>query len=255
MTSIVGILCSDGVVVGADSAITTTMGNTNLFEQTNYQKIRILGGRVIAAFAGDGDCHHRVCANVEAWLQDVQDTNVDEMAFAVTLHSLCVAALSNTGKMPTEFNYDVMFAFVSQTGPTLCHFKATENFQPHFVTKDGLWFATMGSGFLYTHPFLGFLRNVLWNDSLPKVAGGTFTAFWALRHACHISAGGISEPLNIATLTRNDGGAPLIRELSRSDLDQHADNFEGVTQHLRDYRDKMLGETTSLPKVPKPPND
>jgi 20S proteasome alpha/beta subunit len=51
MTVLVGVRCTDGVVVGADSAATSAAGNMHLLKLA-ADKIVLVGGRVIVAGTG-----------------------------------------------------------------------------------------------------------------------------------------------------------------------------------------------------------
>ena len=51
MTVLVGVRCTDGVVIGADSAATSAVGNIHLLKLAS-EKIAIIGGRVIVAGTG-----------------------------------------------------------------------------------------------------------------------------------------------------------------------------------------------------------
>ena len=69
MTAIVGVLCSDGVVVGSDSAATFASGIQPTIEQETI-KIDVINDRVIVAGSGLIGLHQR-CHNVVRSRADV----------------------------------------------------------------------------------------------------------------------------------------------------------------------------------------
>lgn len=52
MTILVGVLCSDGVVIGADSAATFGNRGIRTIEQP-YKKLNLIGSNVIVTFSGE----------------------------------------------------------------------------------------------------------------------------------------------------------------------------------------------------------
>ena len=68
MTVLVGVLCSDGLVVGADSIATSSAGMHPLIQVRSDDKIKIIGGRVIIAGTGAVGLGQRFHAVVQkAW--------------------------------------------------------------------------------------------------------------------------------------------------------------------------------------------
>ncbi|MEO1015352.1 MAG: hypothetical protein AAFX08_09235 [Pseudomonadota bacterium] len=250
MTAVVGILCADGIVIGADSALTQSAGQVPLLGQTSYRKIRIVNQNIIAAVAGDGDCHIRCCDALQAWANANDISQHGMVDGAVLLSNLFRNALSNTAQQAQQYVYDPVIGYPCKEGLGLISFSAQQNFQPKFALPDGLWFMTAGSGLFHTTPFLGFLRQVFWSESRPNVGGGTFTAYWALRHACDISPGGVAAPLDFVVLEKVNGSV-AARQLDPSELDGHEESLNEVNKRLRQFKDTLenVGDAVEPPPV------
>lgn len=253
MTAIVAIQCTDGIVIGSDSAMTQNLGQLQFFGQVGYNKVRLIGGQIIAAVSGNLDCHHRCCAALEAWAAhpEINISRMSDVDFGTQVSLLFRNTLGSTGIDPTQLDYNAVIAFPSINGPALVQISAQNQFQPQFVSHDGLWFMSSGSGIFYTNPFLGFLRRVFWPDGPPNVAGGLFSAYWALAHACDVSPGGIAEPLKFAVLQEREG-QPEAREASQEEMQLHKEYFDSVNQHLREFKSKMEGDDSAA-DIPAPP--
>jgi 20S proteasome alpha/beta subunit len=52
VTIIVGVKCSDGVVIGADSVATSSTGAQNVMQIESNDKLKIFGGKVIVGASG-----------------------------------------------------------------------------------------------------------------------------------------------------------------------------------------------------------
>lgn len=118
--------------------------------------------------------------------------------------------------------------------------------QPELKTT-GIWYASMGSGQLIADPFLGLMRKVFWDDGMPSMQEGIFIAAWTLQHAIDVNAGGVKGPIQLAILTKDSA-----RMLTEDELAEHQESASGAEAHLRLYKDKLSGKSTSpVPEIPK----
>jgi 20S proteasome alpha/beta subunit len=65
MTVIVGVKCVDGVVIGADSAATSTNGVFPIIQLESKDKIRIFNNKIIAACTGSVGYAQRLHDHIE----------------------------------------------------------------------------------------------------------------------------------------------------------------------------------------------
>lgn len=93
MTVLVGVRCTDGVVIGADSAATSAAGNTHLLKLAS-DKIVIVGDRVIVAGTGQIGLGQRFADQVK----QAHDAKLFQQS-AVNVAKALAAAGSNVAQL------------------------------------------------------------------------------------------------------------------------------------------------------------
>lgn len=247
MTVLVGILCKDGVVIGADSAATLMAGQQRTIEQS-MKKVDIVGdNRVIVAGTGSGGMGQRFTAIVDqAWRDKVFMKPPIEVGKA--LAAIGIKDFASTHAQPGQ--YGALVAFPCQKKPCLVEFAVTD-FQPELKTHD-FWYVSMGSGQMIADPFLGLIREAFWDDGVPSCKDATFVVTWILSQAIKLNTGGVNGPMQIAVMDGKSGELNA-RMVDQTELDGHEANVEGLTAHIRKYRDILRGGAVQqAPGVPKP---
>jgi hypothetical protein len=247
VTAIIGILCTDGVVIAADSAATFAAGRQRTIEQP-FDKIEIIQGSVIIAGTGPIGMGQRFCACVEtAWQQQKKNSSL-EIAKAFTAAGVKDFAATSA----PQGEYGALVAYGAAGRPQLAEL-ALLDFQPELKSAK-LWYASMGSGQMITDPLLALMREVFWSDGPPPLQDGIFAATWVLQHAIAVNPGGVGEPLRIAVLERaNTGGHYHARFLSDEEIAPHKENVSAAKEHLRDFKKRHKPEAAAeLPPGPLP---
>jgi 20S proteasome alpha/beta subunit len=248
MTAIVGVLCRDGLVIGADSSMTLGSGMGDRTIEQPTEKITICAESVIIAGTGQVGLGQRFVHIIE--------TAYSEKLFLGSNHSttvgteICRRALSDFGSTAVRpGQYGALVGFALDNKPYLCEFPASD-FQPEFKTER-FWYCSMGSGQPITDPFLALMREVFWDSGLPTVQDGTFAVTWALDHAVKINPGGINGPVRIAVLEKHAGKlrAKLLQE---DDLDEHRQNIGQAKERLRTFPQLQNANAPNTPDIPKP---
>lgn len=255
MTIIVGIRCTDGVVIGADSSV--TFGPTSrqsTIEQSTDRKIEIIGDQVIVAGTGFVGHQQRFTATVKELFDKKEVWGKNTLGIGRGLSAAGVADFSST-KAPMS-QYAALVAYKSTDHDfNLCEFSA-EGFQPEIKELGGLWWVSIGSGQMIVDPFMALLQKAFWKDGPPTLRGGTFTALWALEHACELNTGGIQKPIHIATLGygKNEKGKVRASKLDADALAEHANMIGAATERLGSFRDVLKGavDVKEVPKLDKP---
>ena len=247
MTSIVGILCKDGVVIGTDGAVTFVSDQIRTIVQPT-EKICIVSNDIIIAGTGSVGLGQRFCAIVEKAKKNYTTTHT--LGFTKQLSRLFIQDMQQTFMRPGQ--YGALVGFPCTNKPCLCEFALTD-FQPELKT-DKLWYCIMGSAQTITDAFMGFLRRVFWDSGLPNLQEGIFCATWVLEHAIDVNPGGVKGPIGIAILEYNDQGRLAARILEINEIDQHRQDIEEARRSLsEDYRAKHKPELREdLPLIPKP---
>jgi hypothetical protein len=247
VTSIVGVLCRDGVVIGTDSSATLFSGNQPTIEQP-FEKIVIIGENIIIAGTGEIGLGQRFCNVVDKYR-----LNPGRLHLLPAL-DICREFSRNTIQdfsytFAKQGQYGALVGFISREGPGLCEF-GVDNFQPELITER-FWYCSMGSAQGITDGFLAFIRDVFWVDGQPNINEAIFSVTWTLDHAIRINPGGVNAPVRIGVIQKPDpAGHYVARLLDESELFEHRQNIDDAKGELRKFREKFNPE--GAPDIPRP---
>jgi len=272
MTLIVGVKCNDGVVVGADGAATYgALGQRTILQPT--KKLSLIGDRFIVGVSGPIGLGQRIVGVIEHLATSEEQT--DKQVFESQDDSVprkpveamrsvrqglmphideelrvaanAAPAIGQTLANQSAISHTLLAALVQRT-PCLFHFD--HQGAPEEV-PDQLPFISIGSGQQIADPFLAFIRRIFWGtNSLPNLGDGTFAVLWTLLHAIQTNAGGVAEPVQIATLTRLG-----TKELSAAELVEHRENIQSAEDALKNYRNSLTSqEPLPASSLPSPPS-
>lgn len=241
MTAVIGVLCSDGIVIGTDGSATFSTGSMPTIEQPT-EKLRIVDGRVILAGTGSVGFSQRFNRIVQDQYQNKLFSKADHIEACKVLSRAAIEDFRSTYMNPGK--YGALLGFAKSGRPYLCEF-AVADFQPEFKDK-GIWYVSMGSGQSITDPFLGLMRSVFWRDGMPSIQEATFVVTWALDHAVEVNPGGINEPIQIAVLELDRKGNPAARVLSTDELQEHRSNILGTKSEMQKFV-SAINEEASVP--------
>ena len=253
MTIIVGIRCTDGVVIGTDSAM--TFGPTQqspTIEQTLRRKIDIIGERHILAGSGEIGLGQRFAQQVTALLNVNAFKDKNPVQQATMIAQAAVSDFKSTSVAPGH--YGALFAMPHGNRAELVEF-AAKDLQPE-VKSDQNWYASMGSGQFIADPLLGFVRAALWGDDPPKRQDGVFAAYLVLHLVCKMAPVGIAPPIQMAVLHPDPGkrGQLRARLLPEDELLEHEESARDVLQHFRDFRMRTADAVEGAAAPPIPPS-
>jgi hypothetical protein len=265
VTSIVGVLCTDGAVVGTDSATLFTSAQVATIEQQT-EKIDIIGSSVIVAGTGAVGLHQRFSSVVNLayegqLLQSFPPhmggpnrapasgkvfTKESPMEIAKTLSRAAIEDMAQTYLNPGR--YGALVAFPCRNEPHLCEFPLSD-FQPELKEGKRVWYVSMGSAQAITDPFLGFMRRAFWQDGVPSVSDAVFVVTWTLQHAIDLNTGGVNGPIRMAVLEKHDGKYSA-RHLDVMELEEHQqhinDTYAGLFKLRNERRSAAADE---IPEV------
>ena len=249
MTLVVGILCTDGVVIGTDSASTLADGQRFTIEQPHREKVRVIEDKLIVAGTGSVGLGQRFehevgkCLNTEDfWEMDA--TEVGRILSRVALDNFRSTHLNAIG-------YGALMAFPSGKEPALVEF-ALGDFQPEVKTKSS-WYVSMGAGQSVADPLLGLMRRVFWGDSPPNRQEGVFAAAMVLTLGCEMAPMGVSKPIQMAMLTVDENGNPHAQRISSEEQQEHLENVNSAVEYFRGYIKVLFGEDEEPPELPSIP--
>jgi hypothetical protein len=209
VTIIVGVRCTDGVVIGADSMATSSAGPQRLIQILSDDKINIIGGKVIVACTGAVGLSQRFRDVVKAaWdppkklFQKSCDECVREIS-RTTLQDFEHTGVQRQAPHQGGLQFGSLMAAPLDGAAQLIEF-GTLDFQPE-IKRDRLHFVSMGSGQVLADPFLAFISRVLWDGKPPEVQIGAFGLYWVLSHTIQYAPGGVGKPIKIAVLKKERG--------------------------------------------------
>jgi len=255
MTVVIGLKCSQGIVLGSDGAATFgSMGLRTIVQPT--AKLSLIEDKAIFGFSGHVGLsqlfYDRACA-VCATLQE----NADLPEVCRNLRSgflpdanICfqVAALARNvvGNLATEnVASQTLIALAVQSQPELIQFDY--QCHPEWTTSE-LPFVSIGSGQPIADPFLAWIRFVFWRSRLPTLAEGRFAVYWTLKHAIRTAPGGIGPPIQMAALEIIQNNV-IARELTADELNEHE---IAMTEYEAAIRE-LFGQQRGIAHPPPPP--
>jgi 20S proteasome alpha/beta subunit len=252
MTVLVGVRCSDGVVIGTDSSATSAYGRNHLMRMRT-DKIRIVCNRVILAGTGQVGFGQRF----ESILEEQTAKKLFQTADIVKACSILAREASNefqqSGGISRQdgIEYGALVAAPSQGAGHLVEF-AVGNFQPE-LKRDKIFFGSMGSGQNLAEPFLAFIAKVLWRNEPPTVQEAVFGVTWALQHCIDFAHGLVGPPIKLAVLEK-DGSDWRARELEDGVRDEQQQHIKAIEERIASYPASILAEASaSTPPEPPPP--
>lgn len=255
MTSVIGIHCKDGIVIAADSALTIA----GSIEQPYSEKITRVHDDLIVGFAGDLGFAQRFKNTLESNWKAYQTQNPQASAFDLIKNCSAkgiqeyFSTFQYNNYLPTQQQLAIptefLVAFAYKNQHHLVAYPAG-HFQP-LLLNDHFWYISIGSGSSITNPFLGFIREVFWEDNQsPSLNNGIFSAVMALRLAIKINPGGVNGPINIVTIRKNDSETYESQVLHNDEISQHEENVKEAIKYFKKY--ETIFESTEAPDIPQP---
>lgn len=239
MTALVGIRCKDGVVIGADGSATFVHEQHSTIEQPT-KKIEIIDNHVIVAGSGYVGHAQRFYDVVRRLWRGQEFKGKGAIEIGKLLAQSGINDFRQTGIERLDFS--ALVAYSAKEGMSLCELPSVAGFQPEIKMLEGNWWVAAGSGQPILDPLLAFFRSIFWKEGAPTLRGGTFTAVWALIHACEVNPGGINEPISITVLEESKKGN-LARLLPEEELTEHRNMVKDASVRMASFRDVILGRT------------
>ncbi len=235
MTLIIGIKCSDGVVLGADGAATFGSMGRETIRQPVTRKLEILASCIVVGVSGPVGLGQRFRGEIETLWNNREFSNRG----SVPVKSYQAMAIIRQALQP-HLTMEFEAARVAQpvvgqqvaaqsaltsmlVAMPLGHIPILLQFDhqgaPEELTED-LPFVTIGSGQSNADPFLAFVRRIFWPKRLPTVDEATFTTLWTLNQAIETAPAHVGDPKQIVVLEKL-GTQCQARELAPADLEEH----------------------------------
>lgn len=266
MTLIIGIKCSDGIVMAADGAATFggALGQTTIRQSTT--KLDIVSESAIIGVSGPVGLGQLLRAEV---LSFCQSSNPKAKPVSQAMQLLrdsfwrqigpTLEHAKVTGQLIGQPAFNdalsrTLVAIVLKEGPALIQF--SEQAAPE-AASESLPFMAIGSGQPIADPFLAFIRRIFWTTGLPDLQEGVFSAVWALEHAIQTNPGGVADPKQIVVLEqivlqKGQAAQWKPRALDDNDIQQHMERIADHEQALRACHRLVPDSSEVVESVPVP---
>lgn len=253
MTLVIGVLCTNGIVLGADGARTMGLIRQPVNKLHNISDSLALG---IAGEVGNGQVIKDAFGSwwgqaATAPLTSVQcQSSIRNSVWPVMQAQLAVGYQAQMAGVAGALDGCLVhalaaFAAANRTTPTLVQLLHTGGVTQ--ATPDMPFFA-IGSGATIASPFLAFVREVLWQHAQPNINQGQLATLWALQHTIRTTSGGVGDPVKMMLL-HYDQGTWRVKELTTGEIDEHRQSIAALEQHLRSFQTAAAGN----PQGPGPP--
>jgi 20S proteasome alpha/beta subunit len=258
MTLLVGVLCTNGIVIAADQQATHgTMGMQTIGQAIT--KVTVVGGTALFASSG----HHGLGQQLEAIVQanhtNYLKTNYHagiqllQRDFRVivdpALNTAAIAARLVGGVARDDATCGCLLA-----APFKDDLKLIE-ITPQVAVEcqiPEMPFVSLGSGKANADPFLGFLRRVFWPARTPTVAEGELAAYWTVKHAIDMKTQGVGFDVDVFTIEKS-GSSYVARQLDAANLKEHEDFRMEAEKRLSSLRDELTAAAAPGATSPSEP--
>ncbi|MEX0881580.1 MAG: hypothetical protein WDZ34_01760 [Candidatus Saccharimonadales bacterium] len=259
MTLIVGVLCSDGAVVGSDGAATLGQpGNPTVRQEV--RKLDVLNDKIIVGVSGPVGLGQKIKYTINEQWSNNDFSGLDpvmvgsKISEGMRQHTQPLmqtaqqaAPVVGNQMASMSFMASSIVAMIVKHEPTLMQFDYQASSE---VANQDIPFIAVGSGQPLADPFLAFIRRVFWKDHLPTLSEGIFAALWTLQHAIEVHPGGVSNPIQMAVLKKDGDGYAV--ELEESELKETYQSIEAAENRLATYKDEIQSTKTEDIPEPKP---
>lgn len=249
MTLVVGILCTDGVVIGTDSATTQIENQVVTIEQPNREKVRVIDNKAIIAGTGSVGLGQRFEHEARKCLNEKGFGKREAIEVGCVLSRVAIKNFQDTHLGKVE--YGALLAFPCKEGFALVEF-AVGDFQPELKTERN-WYVSMGAGKPVADPLLGFMRKVFWGDSPPNRQEGVFAAAMVLTLGCDMAPMGVSDPIQLAVLAEKEKGKLSAQKISSEEQQEHLESVNSALEYFRDYSRHLLSQDEVPLELPSAP--
>jgi hypothetical protein len=260
MTLIIGILCQDGIVVGADGAATMGVLGMQTAKQS-VKKLTLHHNCIITGVSGSVGLSQRINGTIATLYGEGKQLTGKKPFQAMPIigqriwldclkqeYDIAVEAQKLIGGNLAQQSCLCSSVLAMPISKELCLFQFNHQAHPEMATKD-IPFIAIGSGQFCADPFLAFIRRIFWPDRLPHLSEGIFATYWTLDQAIKTSPGGVAEPKQIAVLETKDGKS-VCRELTEAEIDPIKEAVTNTEKHLREINQKA---PEAAPPIPAPP--
>lgn len=262
MTLIIGMKCSNGIVMGADGAATYVTSVTQQTIRQPVKKLSIIDNKVIIGISGPLGMSEQFKAVLEKlWIEKAfsnKQTHEVMRILKENFYKQLEPEIKSARDFKDLIGHPALQNVLTQTLIGICVSKSHRLFIfDHQCSPEeaagGICFYSVGIGQAIADPFLAFLRKIFWPDNLPAISDGIFAVLWTLKHAIETIPGNVADPKQIVVLENpKDWKA---RELTNEELYEHYQAINDAENSLKDFKKEVGGKgqetDIEIPQLPK----
>jgi 20S proteasome alpha/beta subunit len=270
VTLLVGVLCSNGVVIAADRQATHgAMGQQTVGQSVT--KVQVIRDEALYATSGHKGLGQQLCAIVEGRQPEFKNQGYDRniVKLQEAFRPIIDAGFKTASHAAGVIGHNVAASDCMCGGLLAAGFKdglklieITPQLAVEYMTND-LPFISMGSGKPSADPFLGFLRKVYWPIKLPTIQEGALAAYWTIQHAIDMKIFGVGFGIDVfivEVVSKHSGkpGKPpdtifKARKLDDAELAEHEGFMKAAEEALRGVREAMIAPPAPQAPAETPP--
>jgi Proteasome subunit len=259
VTLLVGVLCSNGVVIAADRQATHGgMGQQTVGQSVT--KVQVINGEALYATSGHKGLGQQLHAVV-----DREQPGFKNQPYALNIFNLQQAVRPIVeAAFQTARHAAGVLGNAAAAGDCICGGLLAAGFQDglklveitpqlgvEYMTPD-MPFISMGSGKASPDPFLGFLRKVFWPTALPTLQEGALAAYWTIQHAIEMKVVGVGFGVDVFAAEPAET-TYRARKLDDAEVDEHIDFIRAAEQALRGVPQALTETPKNAADVAAPP--
>jgi len=262
VTIIIGVLCSDGAVIGADTQATVANAGGNVGKEPT-KKLRVLTDRdAIYTHTGEAGAGQRIGEMLKTTL-DAKPASPAKLRDEIQnqlpgiYQQIMDGAARNVASAPEGVQTHLLMSLRRQLSPSNGGFVATyigeeialvafENLEEIWLVDQKNPSAVMGSGSSVGAPFMSFVRRVLWKGEVPTVQDAVLGVAWALSHAIDHAPTGVGGDAEIAVCQRLEGEL-RVEQLGEEDLAGVRQLIGDIETAITDVGRRPVNEQDEVP--------
>ena len=249
MTVLVGVKCTDAVIIGSDSALSSAIGDSLTVEHPG-KKIFIIDERIIIAGSGAVGLTQRFTNSVSTLWDAKKLVSKNPIDFSTEISRTVVRDFISTDAPLKDFG-GTLVAFPNDHKTELCEFDP--KVQPQLRDHNS-WHVSLGYGQLVADTLLGLARKAFWGNGPPRKEDGIFVAIWVLSLTIEMCPVGVSGPIQMAVLEKNTetkGKGLVARNLSDDEISCHESQVTSLIEYLGQYKNNLKEQENVAPQTPQ----
>jgi proteasome subunit B (beta)-like protein len=223
VTLIVGIRCTDAVVLAADGAATVTTGAGQMTARQRTRKLFAIADRAVFGLSGDVSMAQEMALSLEACLIQPDRDGWSEHALRTQVRDALVAPVRKTLEIhqglrgvpgvggPLEHVLQFHALLALPVGGAVRLYEVAPECSLTEARED-LPTLAVGSGQPVADVFLAFVRRALWSAPVPPRQEGELAAYWTLHHGIETCPAYVAEPIQLIVVTAGPGATITISE-------------------------------------------